>query len=69
MVVFVGFLVFFFNSTNWIKVIVTSEGCTVEHKGHRGGSAVGTMVTGDITGLLFPARIQCSSSPSEGGPD
>lgn len=24
-----------FNSTNWIRVIVTREGCMLEHKGHR----------------------------------
>lgn len=60
-----GFLlfVFFFNSTNWIKAIVTHEGCMLEHKGHWGDSAVGTMVTGDITGLLFPARIAVQLKP------
>lgn len=50
---------FFFNRTNWIKIIVMCEGCMLERKGHMETSAVGTMVTSDITWFAVNSNDLC----------
>lgn len=57
---------YFFNSANWIKIIVMHEGCVLELKGHTETSAVGTMVTGDIAWFAVHQGDSCAA-PSERG--
>lgn len=53
--------VYFFTSPNWIKIIVMREGCMLERKGHMETSAMGTMVTSDITWFAINSNDLCTA--------